>query len=137
MSLVQRSYLKLAAFAAALLLMTGLQLGGAVVRAEPPAGVVNINQASPEQLMLLPRIGESKAKRIMDYRQKTPFKTVNELARVKGIGLKSLRLLKPFVRIDGPTTLTADVSVEDAEQVSKAEAAPAPNPKPGKSAGGQ
>ena len=60
MSLVQRSYLKLAAFAAALLLMTGLQLGGAVVRAEPPAGVVNINQASPEQLMLLPRIGESK-----------------------------------------------------------------------------
>jgi competence protein ComEA len=136
MSLVQRSYLKLAAFAAALLLMTGLQLGGATARAEPPAGVVNINQASPEQLMLLPRIGESKAKRIMDYRQRTPFKSVNELARVKGIGLKSLRLLKPFVRVDGPTTLTADVSVEDAEQAAKAESTPSPKPA-GRSGGGQ
>ena len=100
-------------------------LGGlTAAHAEAPPGVVNINQASVEQLMLLPRVGEAKAKRIVEYRTKQPFKTVLELGRVKGFGMKSLRLLKPFIRIDGPTTLAAEISAEDAENTANREGSP-------------
>ncbi|MFO0744714.1 MAG: ComEA family DNA-binding protein [Myxococcota bacterium] len=92
----------------------------------PPQGVVNINTASPDELMLLPRIGEGKAHRIVEFRQKTPFKTVNELARVKGIGLKTLRLLKPYIRVDGPTTLASEVRAVAGDND---EALSAPEPK--------
>lgn len=118
MSIAPSFVSRLAGLAAACLLSLFV-VGGLVpalpAHAEPPPGVVNINQASAEQLMLLPRIGESKAKRIIEYRQKTPFKTVLELGRVKGFGMKSLRLLKPFIRIDGPTTLAAEITPEEAE----------------------
>lgn len=113
--------------AACVLMVVGLP---AHAGSPPPDGVVNINQASAEQLMLLPRVGEEKARRIIEYRTKTPFKTVLELGRVKGIGLKSLRLLKPFIRTEGPTTLAAEVSPEDAEQAAgKDTTSKAPAPK--------
>ena len=115
---------------AALLAACVLMVVGVPAHAAPPDSVVNINQASAEQLMLLPRVGEEKARRIIEYRTKTPFKTPLELGRVKGIGLKSLRLLKPFIRIEGPTTLAAEVSPEDAEQAAgKDTTSKAPAPK--------
>ena len=100
-------------FAAALAFVFALPLGtlGTAHAEGPPAGpqgVVNINTARAEELMLLPRIGEEKARRIIEQRTKAPFKNVNELTRVKGIGLRTLRSLKPYVRIDGPTTLTSE-----------------------------
>lgn len=107
-------------FAAALaaLLMALTLMSARSVHADPGAhpGVININQASVEQLMFLPRVGESKAQRIIDYRTKSPFKSVNELARVKGIGLKSLRHLKPFIRIDGASTLGRKLTKDDLER---------------------
>jgi competence protein ComEA len=70
-----------------------------------PEGVININQASAEQLALLPGIGATKAARIVVYRAKRPFKRSVDLARVKGIGLKTVRSLKAYLRVDGPSTL--------------------------------
>jgi competence protein ComEA len=70
-----------------------------------PEGVVNINKASAEQLTLLPGIGAAKAARIVVYRANRPFKRSVDLARVKGIGLKTVRSLKAFLRVDGPSTL--------------------------------
>src|SRR5262245_18895118 len=104
MSIVSSFSSRVAAVLAAFILAAFMLKAGAAL-AEPPPGVVNINQASTDQLMLLPRVGEEKARRIIDFRQKSPFKTPLELGRVKGFGLKTLRLLKPFIRIDGPTTL--------------------------------
>jgi competence protein ComEA len=109
MSIVHASISRLATLTAVLVLVCA-GLGVAHASEGPPPGVVNINEANVDQLMLLPRIGEGKAQRIIEYRDKTPFKTVLELGRVKGIGLKTLRLLKPYVRIDGPTTLATSVS---------------------------
>ncbi len=133
MSIVQSSMSRIAALlAACLLLFVGL---GSAHAESPVSGVVNINQASSEQLMLLPRVGEEKAKRIIEYRQKSPFKTALELGRVKGFGLKTLRLLKPFIRIDGPTTLSAEVTPQDAENAASREPTarvePAPKVAPG------
>jgi len=128
MSIVSSFTSRVAALVAACLLVC---VALPAAHAEPPSGVININQASAEQLMLLPRVGEEKAKRIIEYRQKSPFKTALELGRVKGIGLKTLRLLKPFIRVDGPTTLAAEIKPEDAETAAEREPAPKVDAPPG------
>jgi competence protein ComEA len=77
-----------------------------VAEAEPTKleGVVNINTASPEQLELLPGVGPAKARLIVEYREKHAFRTVEELARVKGIGPKTVRRLRPNLVVRGDTT---------------------------------
>lgn len=53
---------------------------------------VNINTASPSQLAaVLKGVGLKKAQAIIDYRKKYgPFKSIDELTAVKGIGAKTL-----------------------------------------------
>ncbi len=132
MSLVaHRSKLALAALLPLLFALFAFMATPSRAETGSPPGVVNINQASAEQLMLLPRVGEEKARRIIEHRQKSPFKTVNELGRVKGFGLKTLRMLKPFIRVDGPTTLAAELRPEDAElEASRGEPARPATPTP-------
>jgi len=84
----------------------------AAAPSSPVAGVVNINTASEEQLRLLPRIGPTKAKRIVAYRGKQRFKNPWDLTRVKGIGRKTFRHLRPFVTVSGETTLTSRPKVD-------------------------
>lgn len=53
--------------------------------------VVNINQATEAQLTSLDGIGSTKAQEIMLYREMFgEFKSVDELAKVKGIGKKTI-----------------------------------------------
>ena len=74
--------------------------------AEPNlSGQVNLNEASIEQLALLPGIGIKRAARIVTYRARRTFKRPVELARVRGIGLKTVRKLKRFLSVSGPSTL--------------------------------
>ena len=54
-------------------------------------GVVNLNTADPVVLGLLPGIGPAKAAQIVAYRKRHPFRTVDELVRIKGIGRKMVR----------------------------------------------
>jgi competence protein ComEA len=64
--------------------------------------VVNINTASATEIATLPGIGPKTAALIVEYRQKNgPFKKIEELMNVKGVGEKSFLKLKPFVTI-GP-----------------------------------
>ncbi|MEA3229192.1 MAG: helix-hairpin-helix domain-containing protein [Campylobacterota bacterium] len=48
-------------------------------------GAVDINTADLKELMTLKGVGESKAKRIIKYRKKRCFKTVEELKKVNCI----------------------------------------------------
>jgi competence protein ComEA len=79
-------------------------------RARPPAaagvvGMVNLNTATPQELQLLPGIGPAKARDIVALRASQPFKTVDDLLKVKGIGRKMLVKLRPHLGITGPTTV--------------------------------
>lgn len=63
---------------------------------------VNVNTASQQQLEALPGIGPSTAKRIVAYRDKNgPFKKLEDLMNVQGIGEKSFLKLRPHLTL-GP-----------------------------------
>jgi competence protein ComEA len=92
----------------ALLTAFGLVLAGSSLAENTSprlVGTVNINTATPEQLELLPGIGESRANAVVAIRkQRGGFKSVDELTEVKGIGEVALERLRPFVRTEGKTT---------------------------------
>ncbi len=71
-------------------------------------GVVNVNTATLEELQLLPGIGASRAVAMIKLRkQRGGFKSVDELKDVKGIGDVGLERLRPHVRLEGKTTVSA------------------------------
>lgn len=79
--------------------------------AAPPNKTVNINQAAPAELMRLPRVGVKLADRIAAHRaQHGPFRRVEDIMEVKGVGEKFFTTLKPYLAVSGPTTLAEKVS---------------------------
>jgi competence protein ComEA len=69
-------------------------------QAQPALVVVNINTATAKDLEMLPGVGTQTAARIIEYREKNgPFKKVEELMNVAGIGEKTFLRLKPQLTI--------------------------------------
>lgn len=77
-------------------------------------GQVNLNTATAEQLELLPGIGPSMAKKIIDYRTAKPFAEPMQVVRIKGIGRKTFEKLKPLISVKGENTLR-EVSKDETE----------------------
>jgi competence protein ComEA len=66
------------------------------------AVIVDLNTADEDELCRLPGIGPTRARAILALRAKLGrFKSVDDLARIKGIGRTLLRRLRPWTRI-GP-----------------------------------
>ncbi|WP_455683557.1 ComEA family DNA-binding protein [Thomasclavelia sp.] len=51
--------------------------------------LISLNKATKEQLMTIKGIGPKTAEKIIEYRQKTPFCTIEEITKVSGIGQKT------------------------------------------------
>ena len=82
--------------------LIALALCLAALFAVPAQAAVNINTASKDELVALPGIGPAKAQAILDYRKANgPFKSVDDLRNVKGIGAKRLEKLRPDISV-GP-----------------------------------
>jgi competence protein ComEA len=86
----------IAVLAVTLLLGAGALVASARAEVEHQ---IDINTASETELATLPGIGESKAKAIVEYRAADPFRTVDDLKKVKGIGDKTLDALRPNLMV--------------------------------------
>jgi competence protein ComEA len=74
----------------------------ALLVAQLAHAAVNLNTASKDELVALPGIGPSKAQAILDYRhQHGPFRAVDDVRKVKGIGEKLFLQIKPELTVTG------------------------------------
>lgn len=62
-------------------------------------GKVNINTADLATLQTLPGIGKVTAGAIIDYRSKNPFKSVDDLKKVSGIGDAKFERVKEYITV--------------------------------------
>jgi len=68
--------------------------------------VVNINTATKEELTTLKGVGEKRAQEIINYRTKNgPFKTVDDLDKVPGIGPGIMKQIRSEVTTTGKPTI--------------------------------
>ena len=63
-----------------------------------PAGGVDPNTASRDELMSLPGVGAVTANRIIEGRSGGPYQSADDLLRVKGVSRKSLEAMAPSLR---------------------------------------
>lgn len=62
--------------------------------------MVNINTASKDELKDLKGIGEVKAGKIVEYREENgDFKSIDDLTKVKGIGIGTLKNIKDEITV--------------------------------------
>ncbi len=66
-----------------------------------PESPININTATLRDLVRLPRIGRTKARRIMELRKSLGgrFQNIKQLLVVKGIGKGTLAKLRPYIKL--------------------------------------
>lgn len=90
-------------------IMAALMLLAAPVLAMPASAAgavgaatekININTAGVDEFVALPGIGHAYAERIVEYRQKNgPFKRLEDLLNVRGIGEKTYERIKDRVTL--------------------------------------
>lgn len=65
---------------------------------------LEINSATWVEWLQLPSVGETLARRIVEDReQRGPFRSVEDLGRVRGVGPKTLERIGPYLRLDHET----------------------------------
>lgn len=60
---------------------------------------IDLNNASISELCTLPKVGPVTAKRIIEYRSKKSFKSIEDIQNVKGIGKKTFAKLKDRLEV--------------------------------------
>jgi len=64
------------------------------------SGLVNINSATKEQLITVPGIGETKAVKIIEYRENNgKFNTAQDIMNVSGIGTSMYEKIKDYIEV--------------------------------------
>jgi competence protein ComEA len=83
-----------------LILVMSVAFSGVAVAA------VNINTATKEELTSIKGVGEKRAQDIIDYRTKNgPFKTVDDLEKVPGVGPGLMKRVRSQVSTSGKTVI--------------------------------
>jgi competence ComEA-like helix-hairpin-helix protein len=81
----------------------------AAAKKKPPDHPINLNTATSAELQQVPGIGPVTADRVLKMRKvHGPFKSVNELRAIKGIGPRRLAKMKPYLTVgDAPDRKSA------------------------------
>lgn len=78
---------------------------------KPPAKPVNINTASSEELQQVPGIGPATAQKILQMRKSYgPFKSVDDLLAIRGLGQKRLDKMRKYLTIGKPSAAKSTVT---------------------------
>lgn len=83
--------------------LTEQSVAGTEATAGTSSGIsekVNINKASEEELKSLSGIGEVTAQKIIDHRESSPFKVVEDIMDVSGIGEKKFEAIKDNITVN-------------------------------------
>lgn len=81
--------------------------------AEGIKGQLNLNTASVEELMLLPFLGESRAKAIIELRRlHGTFKSPDDVLQSDKIGRRTYEAIKPYLKLQGSSDLKTAVNAE-------------------------
>lgn len=67
---------------------------------ENSSKLININEASKEDLKSLNGIGETLAENIINYRKVNKFITIEDLLKVNGIGESKFEAIKEYICVD-------------------------------------
>jgi competence protein ComEA len=88
--------------------LRALALAGLLLAASPalaakkplgPADRIDLNRAGPAELMRLPGVGEKRAQAIVAARSKQPFRRLEDVLAVKGIGQAWLNRVRANVQV--------------------------------------
>jgi competence protein ComEA len=60
---------------------------------------LDLNHATREELLQLPRVGDRTAERILDSRRRASFAAVEDLRKVHGVGPATVERLRPLVKV--------------------------------------
>ncbi len=75
----------------------------AIAKKHPPAQPLDINSATAEQLQQVPGIGPKTAEAIVHMRETSgPFRRVDDLLAIRGIGKKKYRMMRPYLTVRPP-----------------------------------
>lgn len=67
---------------------------------QSPVFPISINRSTIRELENIPGIGPVTARRIVDFRnQSGPFRSLEDLLEVQGIGRKTLEKMKPYIEL--------------------------------------
>lgn len=61
---------------------------------------ININDASLDDLQILPNIGPKTAEKIIQFREEEKFETIEDIMNVNGIGEKTFEEIKEMIRVN-------------------------------------
>lgn len=85
----------------AILLALALGAPGSAGKKKAPTKPININTATSEELQLVPGIGPVTAQKILQMRKVNgPFKSVDDLLAIRGLGEKRLNKMRKYLTVD-------------------------------------
>jgi competence ComEA-like helix-hairpin-helix protein len=89
---------------AGLLLAAALANPAAAQKKKPPAHPLDLNRATAAQLEQVPGVGPSTAQAIVRFRSRSgPFRSVDDLLALQGIGRKRLARMRPYLTVEQET----------------------------------
>lgn len=106
----------------ALTIITGATLDGlcAASKHKAVSGVLNINTATAQEWTLFPGVGKAKAAAIVQTQTATPFASVDDLTKVKGIGPKFVEKFRSNLAVSGQSTLQKAIAPDSATTTASA-----------------